>query len=419
MRMSETSAAGQQGPGARGRVRQATQAGRTLAGFAIVPALATVTPLIVTPVVSRTAGSEGIVAIAVGQSVGAVAGIAVALSWPLIGPALVARSNQADRRNSYRQSLGSRLVVLALLAPPAFVLSFVLVSSYRLAAGLAGLAFAGYGLTATWFYTGSADGKGLVLFETIPRVIATAIAGTAIAFGAPLTVYPVLLIAAVIATFYLNSIRVLGTVRLRIRRSSLRIRAELPATVSRLLQGGYSMGSVLIVAALSPTAALPFVAYSRVLQPALGATAAYSQALMAWVAGDQKNLVHRQCAGLVTDFFFSISAGVAVYAALPSIMHFLFDDLIVATYALSLATALGVVFGTFSYCTLQHGLLAAGDDRFATRLLGVQSVCSLGAMTALVVPFGALGAMVVFAAGEFVFSMAALIRLVVVWRRDV
>jgi len=179
------------------------------------------------------------------------------------------------------------------------------------------------------------------------------------------------------------------------------------------------MGSVLIVAALSPTAALPFVAYSRVLQPALGATAAYSQALMAWVAGDQKNLVHRQCAGLVTDFFFSISAGVAVYAALPSIMHFLFDDLIVATYALSLATALGVMFGTFSRCTLQHGLLAAGDDRFATRLLGVQSVCSLGAMTALVVPFGALGAMVVFAAGEFVFSMAALIRLVVVRRRDV
>ncbi|MDQ3151183.1 MAG: hypothetical protein M3R63_05470 [Actinomycetota bacterium] len=369
--------------------------------------------------ISRTAGAEGIVAIAVGQSVGAVAGIAVALGWPLVGPALVARSNQADRRNSYRQSLGSRLVVLALLAPPAFVLSFVLVSGYRLAAGLAGLAFAGYGLTATWFYTGSADGKGLVLFETIPRVIATAIAGTAIAFGAPLTVYPVLLIAAVIATFYLNSIRVLGTVRLRIRRSSLRIRAELPATVSRLLQGGYSMGSVLIVAALSPTAALPFVAYSRVLQPALGATAAYSQALMAWVAGDQKNLVHRQCAGLVTDFFFSISAGVAVYAALPSIMHFLFDDLIVATYALSLATALGVVFGTFSYCTLQHGLLAAGDDRFATRLLGVQSVCSLGAMTALVVSFGALGAMVVFAAGEFVFSMAALIRLVVVRRRDV
>ena len=108
-----------------------------------------------------------------------------------------------------------------------------------------------------------------------------------------------------------------------------------------------------------------------------------------------------------------------MYAALPSIMHFLFDDLIVATYALSLATALAVVFGTFSRCTLQHGLLAAGDDRFATRLLGVQSVCSLGAMTALVVPFGALGAMVVFAAGEFVFSMAALIRLVVVRRRDV
>ncbi|MCA1603939.1 MAG: hypothetical protein LC775_00285, partial [Acidobacteria bacterium] len=83
----------QQGLRVRRRVRQVTQAGRTLAAFAIVPALATVTPLIVTPVISRTAGAEGIVAIAVGQSVGAVTGIAVALSWPLIGPALVARSN--------------------------------------------------------------------------------------------------------------------------------------------------------------------------------------------------------------------------------------------------------------------------------------------------------------------------------------
>ena len=417
--MSETSPVSQQGLGVRHRVRQVTQAGRTLAAFAIVPALATVTPLIITPVISRTAGAEGIVAIAVGQSVGAVTGIAVALSWPLIGPALVARSNQADRRDAYRQSLGSRLVVLALLAPPAFVLSFVLVDSYRLAAGLAGLAFAGYGLTATWFYVGSGDGKGLVLFETMPRVISTVIAGAAIAFGASLSVYPVLLIAAVIATFCLNSIRVLGTVRLAVHRSSLRIRAELSATTSRLLQGGYSMGSVFIVVALSPTAALPFVAYNRVLKPALGATVAYSQALMALIAGNRKNLVHRQCVALVTDFFFSISAGVAVYVTLPLILHFLFDDLIVATFALSLATALGVMFGTFSYCTLQHGLMAAGENRFATRLLGVQSVCSLGAVIALVVPFGALGVLVVFAVGEFAFSMAALIRLVVVWRRDV
>jgi hypothetical protein len=63
-------------------------------------------------------------------------------------------------------------------------------------------------------------------------------------------------------------------------------------------------------------------------------------------------------------------------------------------------------------------LLLSGDERFTTRLLAVQSALSVVALVAVVVPFGVLGALVVFAAGEGVFCLAAAVRLGLLGRGD-
>ncbi len=398
------------------RLRRAGRAGRTIGAFGLVPVLAVVTPLIVVPVISRTAGAAGIIATAVGQSVGGVAGIAVALGWPMIGPALVARSPATARTSTYRESLRMRLRVLAVLGPVAFAVGFFLVTEHRLTAGLCGLAFAGYGLTATWFYSGSRDARGLIVADTLPRVVATALAGGALAVGAPLAVYPLLLIGAVVVSLGLNSRRILGTVRVPIR-GTTDLRAQLPATGSRLLHGLYAMGSVSIVAALSATAAFPFAAYNRVQRPALGATAAFSQALVGWVGGDQDGVRARIRTALAVDLVCSLVVGALVYVSMPLLLRFLFGDLLSFDAGFAAAAAAGITAGSMARCLQQHGLLQLGDERYTTRLLAAQSAASLVAMVAVVVPFGALGALVVFAAGEALFCVLASVRLIRLWGR--
>lgn len=400
------------------RRRQAARTGRKIGAFGLVPVLAVVTPLVVIPIISRTAGAAGIVATAVGGSVGAVAGIAVALGWPLLGPALVARSREpADRAATYADSIRGRLRVLAWLGPPAFLAGYLLVGEYPLVAGLSGLAFAGYGLTAAWFYAGTGDARGIVVADTLPRVVATVLAGVALAFGAPLGVYPLLLLAAVLASLGLNSRRILGTWWVPLRGPAPDLRAQLPATGSRLLHGLYAMGSVSIVAALSPAAAFPFAAYHRIQKPALGATAAFSQALVSWIGGTE-DLRARQRVALAADVAVSVLLGAAVYLSLPLLLAILFGDLLVLDPALGLATAAGVATGTLARCLQQHGLLMLGDERFTTRLLAAQSAISVAAMVAVVVPFGALGATAVFAAGEGLFCLLAAARIAQLWRRD-
>ncbi|WP_300014142.1 hypothetical protein [Pseudonocardia sp.] len=397
-------------------VRQAARAGRRIGAFGLVPVLAVVTPLVVIPVISRTAGPEGIVATAVGQSVGAVAGIAVALGWPLLGPALVARTREPARRAvAYADSIRGRLRVLAVLGPASFLVGYLLVGEYALVAGLSGLAFAGYGLTAAWFYAGTGDARGIVVADTLPRVGATVVAGVALALGAPLGVYPLLLIAAVVLSLGLNSRRVLGTWRVPVRGPAPDLRAQLPATGSRLLHGLYSMGSVSIVAAMAPAAAFPFAAYNRIQKPALGASAAFSQALVAWLGADPRA---RLRGALAVDLAVSVLLGALVYLSLPLLLRILFGDLLVLDPALGLATAAGVATGTMARCLQQHGLLMLGDERFTTRLLAAQSAVSVAAMVAVVVPYGALGATVVFAAGEGVFCLVAAARILLLWRRD-
>jgi PST family polysaccharide transporter len=400
------------------RLRQVARTGRTIGAFGLVPVLGVVTPLVVIPVISRTAGPAGIVATAVGQSVGAVAGIAVALGWPLLGPALVARSREPELREAtYTESIRGRLRVLAVLGPLSFLVAYLLVGELGLVAGLSGLAFAGYGLTAAWYYAGTGDARGMVVADTLPRVGATVLAGGALALGAPLAVYPMLLIAAVGLSQVLNSRRILGSWRLPLHGPAPDLRGQLPACGARLLHGLYSMGSVSIVAALSPAAAFPFTAYNRIQKPALGATAAFSQALVSWIGGGV-DLRARMRVALAADLAFSVLLGTVVYLALPLLLRVLFGDLLVLDPALGLATAAVVATGTMARCLQQHGLLMLGDQRFTTRLLAIQSAASVAVLVAVVVPFGALGATVAVAAGEGGFCLLAAVRIAVVWRRD-
>ena len=391
---------------------------RLIIAFGAVPALSLATPLVVVPVIARYYGGDGIVAVSVGQSVGAVAGIVVALAWPLIGPAAVARADGPTRQQLYVASLRSRYVVLAAITLPAAATAAVLVNSHRLESAGCAVAVAGYGLTASWYYSGTGDGTGLVRYEALPRVAASALSGLLILGGAPLMTYPVLLILSVVITNYLNSLRILGKPHPRIGFRDVGLRDQVSVTASRLVNGLYSAGAVSVVSAVAPAASLLFASCDRVQKPLLNASAALPQALLSLIVGPGGSSRSRLNQVLLANALFAIAIGISFYAAFPYLMRVLYSDVVTPSTALALATATGLGIGAFARALLSNGLLAVQDDRFATQSLLVVSGVGLVGIVVGAVTSGALGALWAFAAAELGFVLIAGVRLVVLGVRD-
>ena len=108
--------------------------------FAVGPAISLVTPLIAIPVIVRMHGPEAWTAVAIGQSVGALGGLLLALSWPQLGPLVIAHADASERPEIVAASTGSRLLMLAALAVPLAVTAAVLSPSARIAAALSAVA---------------------------------------------------------------------------------------------------------------------------------------------------------------------------------------------------------------------------------------------------------------------------------------
>ena len=173
--------------------------------FAVGPAISVVTLLIAIPIIVRVHGPVAWTAVAIGQSVGAFGGLLVALSWPQLGPLMIARADAGERPQIVADSTGSRLLMLAALAIPLAVTGAVLSpQGARIVAALSAVAAAGAGLTFQWYYVGIGAPGRLVLNEALVRVLATIAACGALLLGAGLIVYPLALLGAVAVSLLLN-----------------------------------------------------------------------------------------------------------------------------------------------------------------------------------------------------------------------
>ncbi len=164
-----------------------------LFGFTLIPAIAAVSPLVVLPAVSRSAGEDGWASAIAGESVGTFAAIAVAYGWTTVGPALIAGTNDNVRRGRlYRDAIVVRLATSAIALPLLIVLcSVVAAPGHALLASLMGLQGALIGLSFTWFAVGVGDPRSILFYDAIPRLCVAVIAMLAIVNGLPVEVYPV------------------------------------------------------------------------------------------------------------------------------------------------------------------------------------------------------------------------------------
>ena len=174
---------------------------RRIAGFSTLPFLAAILPLIALPIVSRAAVPEEWVALNVGLGVGGFAGAIGLGGWNVLGTPLVAMAGSADeRRTIYARSFSARVLVVAVVALIAAGISVAAAPSASWAtAAVFAAAGAANGLEVNWYAVGISSPRVIVLFEILPRAVATALAIVVVRLTGQVFWYGVLLIVAVIA----------------------------------------------------------------------------------------------------------------------------------------------------------------------------------------------------------------------------
>jgi PST family polysaccharide transporter len=292
-----------------------------------------------------------------------------------------------------------------------------IIGSFRFESAATAVVFSAYGLTATWYYSGAGDAKGLLLCEAMPRFVATAVAALMLWYGGDLLCYPVLLGVAVVASNLLNSRRVMQSTRFPWRWEIGEVQSQLPATLARFINGLYGAGSTSAVGVVAPSLIFEYAAITRIQRPALSASAAVPQGLMSWVAGAPGHLKQRQQLVLLFDFAVAIALGALLYIVLPSVADLMFAGLLIVSPILNMVTSLGVATGFMARALLMHGLTTADLGSFGSALLTITSVVGLAGTIVAAVTWGAVGALGAFAGAEAVFCIFAGVRLWIFWRR--
>ncbi|MDI3242678.1 polysaccharide biosynthesis protein [Arthrobacter sp. AL08] len=171
-----------------------------LTGFAILPLLSLVTPLLLLPVIASVVGAEGISSVISGQAIGTFAATILLWGWNVDGPVAIARAAGSHERSEiYLRSMRTRLLLMILVMPSAgIVAAAVAVPGFRYEAVAMSWAVALAGLSPAWFCIGVGQPRLLALYDTVPRFVATAAAAPVLLLTHQLWYYTILLAVATV-----------------------------------------------------------------------------------------------------------------------------------------------------------------------------------------------------------------------------
>ncbi|MDF1479172.1 polysaccharide biosynthesis protein [Leifsonia sp. H3M29-4] len=393
--------------------------------FAGLPFLSLVTPFLFLPLLARVAGPDAWLAIAVGQSVGAFGALFVALGYNTVGPTMVALAAAAERRELLIVSVRARTTILI----PAGVLAVAIAvlvapASHRLEAGLMSLAMVLTGLSSSWFMIGLGRAGLIVLYEILPRIVATLIAAAVLVLLGEVIWYPILLVLAALVSvigFLLRTVPMRELVRAdpgTVRRVLL---ANRSALVTEVAAGAYNSLAVTFVSLTASVAqAASYVSGDKLYRIGQYSVSALGNALQPWVVEeDRREFAHRVRRALVLHLSLGL-AGLLGFAFLGSwLSGWLFGAAVainettalgfgVATLGIALGTALGRVT-----------LVALGARReFMTSVL-LGAGIGVPAILLLAAQFGSAGGAWGLALGEAVSVTCQAIFVLRRWPRAV
>lgn len=272
---------------ARQPVRALVERLRRLGGFAAVPLVGAVIPLLAIPAITATAGGAGWAAVAVGLSVGAAGAVLIELAWGLTGPQLVARTDAANRPRVYLLACYAKVLVFCVVAPVGALIASHLSVGHRATSVVACLGGLSVALSPGWFFLGLGTPSRILLTESLPRVLAVAATSVGLLLGCPLWISPMgNLVAGLVAP-------VLGWRFVEGRRSpraGIRLGEVLTAANDqRMAMGGRALTALYIalptalLSMVDPSAVAQFSAVERLMRMSLAVVQSVPNAFQRWV----------------------------------------------------------------------------------------------------------------------------------------
>lgn len=327
---------------------------RRLLGFAVLPAIAAVSPLVVLPLISRSVGDIGWASALSGEVIGTFAAIALAYGWTTIGPSLVAGGTAAARGLLYRQSLVVRGLMAAVTLPIAMLICVGIAGEgHELLAALMGLQGALIAASFTWFAVGLGHPGAIAVFDAIPRVAVAALSALAIGLGAPAIVFPLGGIAVTLVGTAIYSARVLA--RFPAAWPSLAefpglFRIGAPVALSEAGTGAYSsVPTPLVTVTASPPDAAGYATADKFLKLGQFLPITLANAFQHWTAevtGDQR--ARRIRFAIAAHVVLGLLGWLLLSTIGSWVSRLLFDD---AAAPAELLVAIGLAFACYSVRT--------------------------------------------------------------------
>lgn len=392
---------------------------RRLVGFSTLPFLASVVPLLALPFVSRAASTDDWAAMNIGLGVGAFAAAVGLVGWNILGTPLVAMAESPEaQRDLYGRSFFIRLVAVTIASALSAVVAGVIspAASWPTAAAFA-VASALNGIGLSWYAVGVSSPRIALLYEVIPRALATALAIPVVVLTNQVLWYGLLLCASFVVgtlAFHLVALRRIvprwpGWARLRGDVADMKA-AWGVESINSLYQNA-PVPITGIVA--SSTAAAAFASSDKIFRYGTLAVSAAGNALQGWVLETRGPSRRRRNLATFVIMGAVAAIGWVVLAALgPWLSGWMFGaDKQGDPAAFHL---FGIAFVAISLSTplIRNILIPARRDRTVFVVTLAAAVIGVGAMILAGASFGVVGVAAGFATSEVIMFLSCLVLTV-------
>ena len=393
-------------------MRAGRSAMRRFLRFATLPIASAVASLVGLPAITSVYGADGWAAVAVGLAVGTALSVLVELGWAVTGPVRAARATGRSGARLLALATVTKLIAFAPVALVAGTTSALIVVDHPLAAALSGVSGAALGLSPAWYFIGRGQPLVVLSIDIGPRVLAAATASVALYAGAPLSAYPIAMIAAALITLPLSAVAErIGPAELRHagrNRVAHAFVTQFVAVRGQMATALYTATPIVIVGIVAPPVVALFSAAERLQRMVLALVRSVPNALVGWVAAAPAGSARtrRTRDAIITSAGVRVAAGATFAVFGPWVADIVFSGVIDLSPALALLCGTLILVVCISRAVGGIGLVVHGRVVDLTRSSYWGAAIGVPALAVAPIYWGAMGAV----AAEIIAELAVLAR---------
>lgn len=283
-----------------------------VSGFAAATLITGVVNAAAIPALIASGGISGWTSLAVGQSVGAIAAVAIGFGWAVSGAATVAMMSTAEAADALRRSVAIRALLAIPVLAVAAAVGWTAVRGGSWNASAAAVAYGLNGLTAAWWFIGIRSPRGMIVRETVPKSTGVVLGVVVAAATGQLLWFPLGLALGCLAAAAL-AVQGLPGRHWFMRADFIGVRAELrsqaPAALTSAVSTAYLNVPMIVVSTMVPQQLAAFAITDRLFRLASVGVSPLVQTLQGWIPHpDPQELTRRIPRGLQAA---ALLAGVA------------------------------------------------------------------------------------------------------------